>query len=99
MGRSSGGTAGVVRKAGRVAAGRGDDPVQALHHLSNNIHSLALRLLVLQSSPLPPDARTHLDAAGRLAQQSADLVERIHQILEGQAPPRRPRPASPRPRR
>jgi hypothetical protein len=79
-----GDAAGPLRKRGRASATPKDELARAIHHLGNNVHSLALRLLVMQSSDLPPDARSHLDAAHRLAQQSSDLVERIHELLETQ---------------
>lgn len=91
----SGVTVGPVRKGARAAAERKDEVTQALHHLGNNVHSLALRLLVLQSSDLPADARSHLDAAHRLAQQSANLVEHLHELLQGAPPMTRPRRTAP----
>jgi hypothetical protein len=73
------------------AAGRSGPPArdalsQKLHFLGNNIHSLSLRLFVLQSSDLPADVRTHVDAAHRLAQQSAEVMEQIHDLLQAQMP-------------
>ncbi len=55
---------------------------------------------MLEQSKLPPKARTHLDAASRLAQQSGELVERIYEMLQARPPAVKPvRPAPRRPAR
>jgi hypothetical protein len=70
------------------------DPLnQTLHYLSNNMHSLSLRLFVLQNAKLSPDLGAHVEAAQRLAEQSATLIERLHDLLPV-APPERRRPAT-----
>ena len=96
MPRSAGGRHRSARDVdqGPVAVSR--DPLhQTLHYLGNNLHSLNLRLFVLQNAALPADARTHVEAAHRLAGQSVTLVERIHELLNALPPAtRRARPAT-----
>ncbi len=71
----------------RALATERDALHQTLHFLSNNIHSLSLRLFIASSANPNPELRTHLEAAQRLADESASLLERIHTLLPPSAPP------------
>jgi hypothetical protein len=97
MGRTTGQISSALRARRRPRAGaEARDPVtRALHHLGNNINSLALRLYVLQKSDLGGDANSHLNAAHRLTQQSIRVIEEIHAMLVDDGSPSRP-PAGPR---
>jgi hypothetical protein len=82
-----------ARLRARLPAGIGvrDPIVRMLHHLANNLHSLSLRMFVLQQSGLGTDAGSHVDAAHRLSQHSLRLIEeisRLVQIERAAAPPR-----------
>ena len=96
MARTTGGDGtGTSRATGRPRPESKDPIAQTLHHLSNNLHSLTLRLFVLQNSSLSTEARAHIDAAHRLAVQSVTLIEQIHTLVD--VPPPKPRrPSTPR---
>jgi hypothetical protein len=95
MARSAAGRPGSGREIDQQPVAAMRDPLQqTLHYLGNNIHSLNLRLFVLQKTDLAPDARTHAEAAHRLAEQSATLIEHLHELLAARSPARPQRPAT-----
>jgi hypothetical protein len=94
MRRSSGDASGPLRPRPRPGAVPRDPVARALHHLGNNINSLALRLYVLQQSDLGAEAKSHLDAAHRLTQQSMRVIEEIYAMLAEERPAIRPPVAS-----
>jgi hypothetical protein len=82
MGRSSGDALGPFRSRNRGAPEVRDPLARTLHSLGNNIHSLALRLYVLQKSDLGGESKSHVNAANRLATQSLRLLEEVQEMVE-----------------
>jgi hypothetical protein len=75
--------AGSDRRSLQPLDGERDPLHQTLHFLSNNIHSLSLRLFVAEKANTDPEIQVHLEAARRLAEESIAVLERINKQLGG----------------
>jgi hypothetical protein len=58
-----------------------------LHQLSNSLHSLSLRLLLLEAAGVEPEAREHLEAIRRFSDQSVSLLSNVRELCDQPDPP------------
>jgi hypothetical protein len=82
-----------VANVGAGEGSAGDRPTElsrAIHELGNVIHSLSLRLLIMEHGALDPATGEHLRTAQRLNARGASLLSQIRELEAAAAPDPRP---------